>query len=137
MTLPASDVPPAGDETRGFWIEVLDREGRVRHREVMTDPLAGMEQFEAGGGITRLLHPPHDVEIEVLIPDLPDLAELQLVSNPATPAPGREAPSGPQRTRLRLDTYHQDPNPPQGPGGHGGPGDKGVHGGHDAHGGKR
>src|SRR5688572_18106179 len=79
MTLPAPDSLPEGDATQGFWIELVEREGRVRHREVMDDPLAGMEQFEEGGEVTRLVHPPHDVTIELLVPDLPD-GELHLVS---------------------------------------------------------
>lgn len=102
MTLPAPAVLPQGDKSRGFWVEVLDRQGRVRHREVLADPLTGMEQFDTGGQVRRLMHPAHDVQIEVLVPDLPELAELHLVSNPLARPGGHDTASGPERTRLSL-----------------------------------
>lgn len=102
MTLPAPDPLPGGENSRGFWIETVDRDGRVRHREVMPDPLAGMEQFEEGGLVTRLTHPPHEVLIEVLIPDLPELAEVHLISNPATLQSGHEHEPRPRRSKVSI-----------------------------------
>ncbi len=100
MTLPAPASLPDGDKSRGFWIETIDREGRVRHRDVMADPLLGMEQFSPDGAIKRLDHPAHNVEIEVLIPDLPELAEVHVVSNSVARRGDRE--HGPSRTQLSI-----------------------------------
>jgi hypothetical protein len=83
MTLPRTDALVAGEQTAGFWIEAVDREGRVRYRRIMPDPLSGMETFGRAGGITRIPHTGHDVDVEVLVPDLPDVTELHIVSNPA------------------------------------------------------
>ena len=100
MTLPAPASLPDGDRSRGFWIETIDREGRVRHRDVMADPLLGMEQFGTDGAIKRLDHPAHTVEIEVLIPDFPELAEVHVVSNPV--ARRGDHAHGPSRTQLTV-----------------------------------
>ncbi len=100
MTLPAPASLPDGDNSRGFWVETVDRQGRVRHRDIMADPLMGMEQFGPNGDIKRLDHPPHDVLIEVLIPDLPELAEVHAVSNPI--AHRGDHDQRPSRTRLSI-----------------------------------
>jgi hypothetical protein len=131
MTLPAPDQLPAGENSRGFWVETIDRQGRVRHREVMADPLAGMEQFDEGGDVSRMLHRLPDIEIDVLVPDLPDLAEIHLVSNPPAPHHGQDK-ERPQRTRIEIkgrpakdDRDDSRPDRDDHGGGHGG------HHGHD------
>ena len=101
MTLPAPDPLPAGEQSRGFWIEAADGKGAVYHREVMPDPLLGMEQFEEKGQINRINHPAHQVSLEVLVPDLPEVSELHLVSNPLGIHEHGE-PSRLKRTVLKL-----------------------------------
>jgi hypothetical protein len=84
MTLPSPDELPAGEETRGFWVEASDGEGKVYHRELQPDPFGGMEFFEEGGEVTR--GPvAHDVIVDVLIPDRPEITKIHIVSNPASP----------------------------------------------------
>ncbi|WP_018622928.1 hypothetical protein [Spirosoma luteum] len=83
MTLPAPQVLPDGENSLGFWIEACSSKGKVYQREIMPDPLAGMEQFEEGGAINRLAPAPHIIELEILMPDMPDITELRLFSNPA------------------------------------------------------
>jgi hypothetical protein len=97
MTLPSPDEIPAGERTVGVWVEAVDREGRVRYRQIMADPLAGMEMFEEDGTMTRLPHPAHAVSIEVLVPDLPAITELHIVANPAVRDAKRKV-----RTVLKL-----------------------------------
>ena len=125
MTLPAPDPLPTGDKSIGFWVEATDGQGGVYHREVITDPLLGMEQFEEGGEITRGTHPHHKPTFEVLLPDLPEVTEVHLVSNPAGPPdqsgarPGRTVltlPRGSQKgeqggERSRKGTTQQSPDP--------------------------
>lgn len=116
MTLPAPDVLPDGDKSLGFWIEAVDAKGRVLHRETIADPLAGMERFDEGGLVTRTLHPPHEMTIEVLVPDAEGIAELHLVSNPTGPVHhGGEARF--ERTVLPLSAEAKEPErrPPPDP----------------------
>jgi len=107
MTLPAPDALPEGEKSRGFWIEAVDRQGRVRHREVMADPLAGMEQFDEGGVVRRLLHSQHNVVIEILVPDVPDITDLHLVSNSPPPTAKHGVSQPPIRTKLSLESHPQ------------------------------
>lgn len=81
MTLPASDPLPDGEKTRGFWFEAVDAGGRTLYRQAIDDPLAGMEMFDGEGGVTRVPHKGHGVTIEVLLPDLPGLLDVHLVSH--------------------------------------------------------
>jgi hypothetical protein len=124
MTLPAPDELPKGDDSRGFWIEAVDRDGRVRHRQIMADPLGGMEQFDDKGLVTRMRHTLDKPSIEVLVPALDDLAELHIVSNPAGRPPGQD-PHGhdrrqaPGRTRLTLPEQPKDHHDPHDDGGRG------------------
>jgi hypothetical protein len=98
MTLPASD-PTDPKMTTGFWVGALDAEGRLRYRTRLTDPLRGMEIFEESGGVTRLPHKAHDVDIEILVPDRHPVAELEIVSN------ATDRPDGikPYTARLAID----------------------------------
>ncbi|MCF0041374.1 hypothetical protein [Dyadobacter fanqingshengii] len=100
MTLPAPDPLPAEEQSLGFWIEAADGQGGIYQREVMPDPLLGMEQFAKGGEMTRINHPPHDIALEILVPDMAGLSEIHLVSN-QKPREGAAA-SGIKRTVLAL-----------------------------------
>jgi hypothetical protein len=114
MTLPAPDPLPAEAQSLGFWIEAADGKGGIYQREVMPDPLLGMEQFGKGGEMTRLNHPPHDITIEILVPDMPGISEVHLVSNAKAQA-GATA-SSLKRTVLTLskDTGGDVPDHPGG-----------------------
>lgn len=119
MTLPEPDGLTDGDKSRGFWIESIDTHGRVRYREVMTDPRAGMEQFDDDGQVTRLPHAQHDVTIELLVPDVVGIAELHLVSNPPATVVNHGGKSWPARSVLRLSPKADEPGggPPPPPSG--------------------
>lgn len=118
MTLPAPDPLPAGEQSRGFWIETSDVKGGIYHREVMPDPLLGMEQFQEGGEITRMAHPPHDLTIELLVPEVPGVSEVHIVRN--LPPPGKPgARSELRRTVLKLSGAPVEDVPRQDEGGHG------------------
>src|SRR4051812_21093501 len=62
MTLPRSDDGDP-EQMSGFWVDSLDDKGRVRYRQRVSDPLSGMESFEASGEVKRLTHPGHVVDI--------------------------------------------------------------------------
>jgi hypothetical protein len=109
MTLPAPDELPAGENSRGFWIEAVDRQGRVRHRQIMADPLAGMEQFDDKGLVTRMRHPLENIAIEVLVPGDIGLAELHLVSNPPAPHASHGGEKRAGRTKLTLSDRDRPP----------------------------
>ncbi|SEJ59731.1 hypothetical protein SAMN05216327_113179 [Dyadobacter sp. SG02] len=115
MTLPAPDPLPSGEKSIGFWIEVADGNGGIYQREVMPDPLLGMEQFGKDGEMTRLNHPPHDVTLEILVPDVTGISELHLVSNTKAQS---GATSGLKRTVLKLPKEMGGDTPDQPGGGH-------------------
>lgn len=83
MTLPS---PDSGDPKKlsGFWVDTIDDGGRVRYRQRISDPLAGMELFDEKGDITRLEHKSHGVDIEVLVPDDVPAAAVRITSHPAS-----------------------------------------------------
>jgi len=118
MTLISPDLLPAGEQSRGFWIEGTDGKGGVYQREVMPDPLLGMEEFDEGGQIRRIDHPPHQVTIEILLPDLPEVSELHLISNPIGPR-GEHGKTGQlKRIVLKLSRENGGQNPGHPGGGH-------------------
>lgn len=98
MTLPNPSPGDPGKSTTGFWVSARDAEGRLRYRTRLTDPLRGMEVFEESGEMTRVLHKPHDVDIEVVVPDGEPVTELEIVSNSAD-RPDTE----PYSVRLEID----------------------------------
>jgi len=116
MTLPAPDPLPDGEKSVGFWIEAADGNGGIYQREVMPDPLLGMEQFGKDGQMTRMNHPPHDVTLEILVPEMAAVSELHLVSN--TRAQAGAAETGLKRTVLKLPKETGGDNPGQPGGGH-------------------
>jgi hypothetical protein len=118
MTLPRSD-PTDPKTTTGFWVGAWDANGRLRYRVRLTDPLRGMEIFEESGGVTRLAHKAHTVDIEVLVPDRDPVAELEIVSN-ATDRPDDIKPYTARLTvdRKRIRQLGSDGPPAGGQGGH-------------------
>jgi hypothetical protein len=93
MTIPRSvDLPlvEAGRTASGFWWELRDAEGGVLYRQSVAQPLRhSHEQFEVDGSIRRVdpaerggRHgAEHEVELEILVPDLPEAAEVSFVSD--------------------------------------------------------
>lgn len=84
MTLPKSDELPEQAGKRGvtgFWYEAADGQGRVLYRQVMEDPFLGMEVFDRDGKIRRIPTPHHRASLEILVPDVPELAELHIYSS--------------------------------------------------------
>jgi hypothetical protein len=84
MTLVASDDLPESDRgLSGFWWEAVDRQGQVIYRHMVADPFSGrMEVFDKDARIKRVQHRMHEeVTFDILIPDLPEIAELHFFSN--------------------------------------------------------
>lgn len=84
MTLPKSDELPEDAKTRGvtgFWYEAVDAQGRTLYRKVMEEPFQGMEVFEPDGTIRRRKPSHHDINLEILVPDVPELEELHIYSS--------------------------------------------------------
>ncbi|WKB51438.1 hypothetical protein [Eleftheria terrae] len=71
VPLPDPHAEPERGPHPCFWVEARDNRGRVYHRIVMDDPLP-----DSGSP------PPHDRLLELLLPDLPEVSELHLVSWP-------------------------------------------------------
>ncbi len=103
MTLQAPAELPEGDESTGFWIEVSNEKGEILHRQVITNPFLGMEQFGKDGSIFRLDHPPHDLTIEVLLPHVDGATKLHLVDRVPEPRGSEKKSKRPERTVLSLD----------------------------------
>lgn len=107
MTLPASAaLPKTESAVVGFWFEAMDGAGQVFYRQILNDPIHdGMEQFEEDGSVTRIRHGAahdHAVTIEILVPDIPELDEVHVISSRGTQDehPGKER--GPNVTRSVI-----------------------------------
>lgn len=84
MTLPKSDELPEQAMARGvtgFWYEAVDGQGRTIYRQLMEEPFLGMEVFDRDGKIRRTKPGQHDISLEILVPDVPELEELQIYSS--------------------------------------------------------
>src|SRR5215213_744503 len=84
MTLPKSDELPEEAKRRGvtgFWYEAVDGQGRTLYRQVMEEPFLGMEVFDKDGKIRRTQPGHHDISLEILVPDVPEVEELHLYSS--------------------------------------------------------
>jgi len=93
MTLPKSAELPEDSRKRGvsgFWYEAVDRQGRTIYRQLMEDPFLGMEVFDRDGKIRRIKTEHHRASLEILVPDLPELEELQLYSSTIPSTDGKE-----------------------------------------------
>lgn len=121
MTLPEPAPLPDGEKSRGFWIEATNSKGEVFQREVIANPFLGMEQFGEDGKMSRLNHPPHDIKLELLLPDVPEVSQLHLVNHVLDRKAGAEKDQGLQRTVLTLGKVKGGGQTDH-PGGHDGPG---------------
>lgn len=84
MTLPRSAALPAtrkGRGVEGFWFEVVGAEGSMLYRGRPPLPRRPtVEVFGADGRIHREETKAADVEVEILVPEIPDAREVRLVS---------------------------------------------------------
>ena len=79
MTLPRSNELPAGRgrPLAGFWYEARDGRGRTLFRRVTRNPTEQAVEVPAeAGGLQRVEMSRPEVVFDVLIPDLPEAAEL-------------------------------------------------------------
>jgi hypothetical protein len=82
MTLRRSrELPRGRGRERGAYYEALDIEGDVVYRQSIGDPTRpNMEMFD-GETITRVETPDRDVHVEVLLPDVPEVATVRLIAD--------------------------------------------------------
>jgi len=98
MTLQKSVELPVGPGRRlsGFWYEAAAADGSVLYRRVMQDPAdPSVEVRTEGGGLRQARPVRDDVSFEILVPDLPEVAEVRIFSSPKTGPVGqlREEPA--------------------------------------------
>lgn len=80
-TLRQSSVLPSGHRG-GFWYELRDARGGLLYWAQASNPFApSVELFEPDGSIQRVPIRREEAFIEVLIPDLPEAAQLQIFSD--------------------------------------------------------
>lgn len=67
----------------GFWVELVDPEGRALYRRVMQHPIRTRAEVpDEEGGFTNRVSVARQGTFSVLVPNLPDAAELVLFSSP-------------------------------------------------------
>lgn len=84
MTLPKSAELPRDTEQRGVtgvWYEAVDANGRALYRQLMEDPFLGMEVFDRDGKIKRVMMEHPQTSMEILVPDVPEVEEVQIYSS--------------------------------------------------------
>lgn len=80
--LKSQDLPSVkdGEIIRDSWYEAKDRNGKTIYRRFL--PLFGqLENLYGNGSISTADIPPDEISVDILIPDSPDLTELQLFSD--------------------------------------------------------
>ncbi len=74
---------PKNAELTGFWYEATTGAGDVVYRRFMSDPTAPhAEVFDDKGEASRVDVARQEALFDVLIPDLPEVAEVWIFSNP-------------------------------------------------------
>jgi hypothetical protein len=85
MTLSRSvDLPERrrGQGLSGFWVEAVDRQGQLLYRTLVRSPFErSVEIFDADGEPHRIEPPNDEILFDVLVPNLPDLAEIIFYSD--------------------------------------------------------
>ncbi|MCW7540094.1 hypothetical protein OOT46_19855 [Aquabacterium sp. A7-Y] len=108
MTLPPSDPLPDGPQAGAqgsFCIEARDAGDGLYYRRLMADPLAAVPSpWPPGPAPGHAPQPRPEVLLEVLIPDLPEISELHLVSLPGDAATGTPRTSRAVLKLLRTGT---------------------------------
>lgn len=77
-TLPQAHAKPDG----GFWYELRDQKGNLLYARKVANPFnPSLELFEAGGSMSRVQLDREEAFVELLIPDLPEAAEIRIFSD--------------------------------------------------------
>ncbi len=122
MTLPKGQELPErqGRGLSGFWWEAADAAGRVLYRRVMPDPTEPrVEILDRDGSIRRHPIAAPEVTFDLLVPDLPEVAEVRIFSDrePRPAAPGearRPVGAARQVATLAIRRYGSEGKPPGG-----------------------
>jgi hypothetical protein len=90
MTLPKSDELPEDRRQHGVtgvWYEAVDANGRALYRQSIEDPFLGMEVFTRDGKMRRAMMEHPQTGMEILVPDVPEVVDVQIYSStlPSTP----------------------------------------------------
>lgn len=118
MLLPEKTVPPhqelpnlpEGLDLRGFWFEVATQNGEVLYRRFMENPLEpSAEVFDKNGQITRVDIVKEQIMFDLLIPDLPESAELHLYCNPSPISRGRPTREAARKPFTTIDLKKAGP----------------------------
>lgn len=81
MTIPTSDDLPRPDRAgrlAGFWFEAVDAKGNFLYRQVLREPPRGVELFEDDGTISRVRVETDEYNVDLLLPDLPEIETVHL-----------------------------------------------------------
>lgn len=106
--------PPADTKLSGSWVDLTDRRGRILFRRVLHDPFrTTAEHHSPDGQIDIVRRPPQAGEFQVVVPDMPDGADVAVWSSPLEP----EAALDPARElgRFRLSDRKPRGDKEQGP----------------------
>ena len=94
MTIPNSYDFPKLEKTgrlTGFWFEAIDDQSSFLYRQILREPPRGVELFEDDGTISRVsVEPPDEYIIDLLLPDLPEMEEIQLFLEDPEQIPERD-----------------------------------------------
>lgn len=86
MTVPASQPAPhpgRSGRVTGLWFEVVDRKGRVLYRNVLPEPLPGVEVHHRDGSMARISAPPRPWGTDIRIPLVPKGETFRLYHVPS------------------------------------------------------
>ena len=77
---PSEDLPGLERSVRpaGFWFDAVDPDGSVIYRHTLREPQRGVELFEDDGSISRVDADTDDYSLDIVIPDLPEIRDVQL-----------------------------------------------------------
>jgi hypothetical protein len=116
MTIPRTETVPEERQARriGMWFHAVDAKTKVIYRGTLPTPQPGIEIFDRSGRIRRVPTECGGHLMDILIPDLPEIVDVQLFWTPGPHCPEdirRKMPkSGPVATfRVR------DPKPARKP----------------------
>jgi hypothetical protein len=111
MTLPAEPVPAkrGGGPEPGLGVQLRDAADRpVYHRTVREGPRPDAEVFMPGGEVRREEVPRPEGAFTVLVPEVPDAAQVVLMDQPPPPKPGMRAGPPAEIARFSLADVPDD-----------------------------
>jgi hypothetical protein len=103
---PHQELPnlPEGLDLHGFWFEVTTQNGEVLYRRFMENPLEpSAEVFDKSGQISRMDIVKEETIFDLLIPDLPEAAELHLYCNPSPISRSRPTRGAARKPFITID----------------------------------